>query len=113
MDQIPGHSLLLPVMNTYKINLKTEECVDKQQLIKELIEFIINTLDLEDEIEPEDIDPGRPLFAEELGLTSIDMLELTVGLEKKYKIKIGDMETAKTAFSSISNLADFILQNAS
>lgn len=84
--------------------------MNKDQLIQELKDFIVDVLDLED-VDPQELKADEPLMSEELGLTSIDMLELTVGVEKKYKVKIGNVETAKAAFQSISSLADFIIHN--
>ena len=84
--------------------------MDKAALIEELKVFIIDTLDLED-VEPDEIDETQPLFAEDLGLTSIDMLELTVGIEKKYKIKIGNIDVAKKVFNTMDDLAQFIIDN--
>lgn len=77
-------------------------------LIKELKVFLINTLSLED-IEPSDIEADAPLFNEGLGLDSIDALEIGVGLQKEYDIKI-DAKSEETyqAFSSLNNLAAFI-----
>ena len=81
--------------------------MEKEDFIKELKDFIIETLDLED-IGAEDLDDDKPLMAEELGLDSIDLLELTVAIEKRYKVKIGNVETARSAFKSIDKLAQFI-----
>lgn len=79
-----------------------------QELIDELKVFLIDILSLED-VEPEDIDPEAPLFNEGLGLDSIDALEIGVGLQKRYSIKI-DAKAEETfkAFSSLKNLAEFI-----
>ncbi len=85
--------------------------MEKEDFIKELKGFIIETLDLED-IDAEDLDDDKPLMAEELGLDSIDLLELTVAIEKRYKVKIGNVETARSAFKSINTLAQFIQAGA-
>ena len=58
-------------------------------LVEELKALIIKNLKLED-ITPADIDPSAPLFGGGLGLDSIDALELVVGLEKTYGIRIPD-----------------------
>jgi len=80
-------------------------------LVLELKSFLITTLSLED-IEPSDIDPDAPLFNEGLGLDSIDALEIGVGLQKEYGIKI-DAKSEETykAFSSLNHLAEFIRNN--
>ena len=50
-----------------------------QALEHEIKELIISSLSLED-ISPDDIDTGAPLFVEGLGLDSIDALELGLAL---------------------------------
>jgi acyl carrier protein len=49
------------------------------QLKRELKDLIIFTLKLE-EVTPDTIEEGSPLFGDGLGLDSIDALELTVAL---------------------------------
>jgi acyl carrier protein len=74
----------------------------------ELKQFIIDTLNLED-IGTEDIDDEAPLFGDGLGLDSIDALELGVGLQKRYGIKLqSDSAENKKHFASVRNLADFV-----
>lgn len=77
-------------------------------LIEELKQLIITSLDLED-ITPADIDAKAPLFADGLGLDSIDALELGVAIQKKYQVKL-DANSADTRehFHSVENLARFI-----
>ncbi len=75
-----------------------------EPLEKEIVQFIIETLSLED-VQESDIDPGAPLFVKGLGLDSIDALELGVGLQKKYGIKLSaDSEETKKHFSSVRSL---------
>jgi acyl carrier protein len=62
-----------------------------------------------------DIDPGTiqddaPLFGEGLGLDSIDALELVLGLEQEFGIKVEDEEVGVKAFASVNALVDFIEQ---
>jgi acyl carrier protein len=78
------------------------------ELIPELKQLIIDSLDLED-VTPADIDPKAPLFGAGLGLDSIDALELGVAIQKKYHVKL-DANSADTRqhFQSVENLAKFI-----
>ncbi len=80
------------------------------QLKQEIKEVIINTLQLED-IAPENIVNSEPLFGEGLGLDSIDALELSVGLKRKFGVKFSS-ESAdnKKHFASIDALAEYINQ---
>lgn len=80
---------------------------DIELLKTELKKHIITTLNLPD-ITEQEIQDQAPLFREGLGLDSIDALELTVTLEKKYKIKFDDEKIARQAFRCVNTLADFI-----
>ncbi|MBI5633194.1 MAG: acyl carrier protein [Nitrospirae bacterium] len=79
-------------------------------LVEELKALIIKNLKLED-ITPEDIDASAPLFGSGLGLDSIDALELVVGLEKTYGIRIPDEDVGKEAFASVHALADYVIRS--
>lgn len=81
------------------------------ELIEEVKQLIIDTLELED-IEPSDIDDKEPLFVDGLGLDSIDALELGVAIKKAYDVKIdGDSEDSKKHFYSVESLCQFIEKN--
>jgi len=77
------------------------------QLITKLKKEIIEVLNLED-VGPDEIETGAPLFGDGLGLDSIDALELIVLLEKNYGIKIDDPKKGKDVFYSIQTMADYI-----
>ncbi|MDR3212882.1 MAG: phosphopantetheine-binding protein [Azoarcus sp.] len=78
------------------------------ELIHEIKVFIIETLDLED-VSPEDIDADAPLFGDGLGLDSIDSLELGVGLQKRYGLKISaESEETRQIFSSTRALGEYV-----
>ena len=81
-----------------------------EELIKELKEEIIEALNLE-EMTPEDIDENDALFADGLGLDSIDALELIVLLDKKYGIKLANPAEGKAIFKSIATIADYVSKN--
>ena len=74
----------------------------------EIKQLIVSTLCLED-INPEDIESGDPLFGDGLGLDSIDALELGVALRKKFNVTINsDDAQVRESFGSVSSLAKFI-----
>ena len=77
----------------------------------ELKKLVIEALALED-IEPDEIVTGDPLFVEGLGLDSIDALEITMVLEERYHVQIeDDAEQNKKIFASIAALAEFVASN--
>lgn len=76
---------------------------DLQNKIKALI---VKRLKLE--IKPEEIDSATPLFGTGLGLDSIDALELVVGLEQEFGIKVKDEEVGKEIFASVNTLAEYV-----
>lgn len=81
-----------------------------EQLIEDLKEQIIKALKLED-VKPEDINTDAPLFGEGLGLDSIDALELIVLMEKEYGIRVENASAAKSIFTSVRTMADYISKN--
>lgn len=81
-----------------------------EQLVQKLKEEIITSLNLS-EMKPENIDEKAPLFVDGLGLDSIDALELTVLLEKKYGLKIKTSEEGKKVLYSVRSMAEFIREN--
>ena len=69
-----------------------------EELIETLKQQIITTLTLSD-IKPADIDPDAPLISGNLGIDSIDTLELLVLLEKEYRVTIPDVNIGRKAFA--------------
>ena len=67
--------------------------------------MIIQRLKLEG-MTPDQIDDQAPLFGDGLGLDSIDALELSIGLEKVFGVKLETEEEGKRAFASVSALAE-------
>ena len=56
----------------------------------------------------DEIDDAAPLFGDGLGLDSIDALELVIGIEKAFGVRIQDEEVGAKAFASVNALVDFI-----
>jgi acyl carrier protein len=70
-------------------------------------EMIIQRLKLEG-MTPADIDDQAPLFGDGLGLDSIDALELVLGVEQTFGVKIEDEAAGMKAFRNVDSLAAFI-----
>ena len=78
-------------------------------LINTLKQQIIEALNLE-EMTPEDINDDALLFGD-VGLDSIDVLELIVLLEKQYGIELESPAEAKKIFASVRTMAEYVMQN--
>ena len=79
-------------------------------LITKLKHQIIDQLNLDD-VTADEIDTEGPLFGTDLGLDSIDALEIIVLLEKEYDVKIASQEEGKKVFHSVKTIAEYILEN--
>lgn len=80
-----------------------------ESLHRELKDFLIETMNLED-LSPDDIESDAPLFAADgLGLDSIDALELVLALKKKYGVVLeANDEKSREHLRSIATLAALI-----
>ena len=83
-----------------------------KELIDEIKVKIVDTLYLE-EINPEEIDETSPLVGGDLGIDSIDILELVMMIEQDYGIVIDNKELGEKVFASVEALAAFIQENRS
>jgi acyl carrier protein len=75
-------------------------------LKEEIKRAIVRSLRLP--IAPESIEDGVSLFGEGLGLDSIDVLELVLGLERTFGVVISDEETGNRVLRSVDTIADYI-----
>lgn len=77
----------------------------------ELATLIVSALDLD--VEPDEIPADGPLFGDGLGLDSIDALEISLEIAKKYGVEIkAEDERNQQIFSSLRSLAAFVGQNS-
>lgn len=80
-------------------------------LINELQKLIVNVCNLEEvDITPGDIDPGKSLIGpdSDLGIDSLDAIEIVAAVEKKYGVRINNVNTARMVMKNLNTLADFI-----
>lgn len=78
---------------------------------QELASLIVENLNLEN-VAPEDIDPEAPLFGGELGLDSIDALELALAVSRRYGIQLrSDNPDNRRVFGSLRALSEHIQAN--
>lgn len=80
-------------------------------LTEELKVKIIDILNLQD-IEPENFDEDAQLVGGDLGIDSIDVLEMVVMVEKDYGVTINSQEVGAQVFASLSSLAGYIEEHA-
>jgi acyl carrier protein len=77
----------------------------------ELAELIVSNLNL-DSVDAGQIDPETPLFGGELGLDSIDALELALAVSKRYGFQLrSDNPDNRRIFGSLRALAQHIEQH--
>ncbi len=85
--------------------------MSKEDLAPRVKDLIVRRLKLD--MDPTTIHDDAPLFGDGLGLDSIDALELVLGLEQEFGIKVEDEEVGVKAFASVNALCDFIEQKKS
>jgi len=78
-----------------------------EKLIQQLKEKIIATLNLMD-VTPDDIKEDAQLVGGDLGIDSIDLLELVMMIEKDYGVKIDNKELGARVFASVRALAEYL-----
>ncbi len=81
-------------------------------LLPEIAELIVSALNLE--MAPAEIDADAPLFGEGLGLDSIDVLEISLVVSKRYGFQLrSDNEDNVRIFSSLRALTAHIASQRS
>ena len=77
----------------------------------ELAQLLVESLNLED-IQASDIEPEAALFNDGLGLDSIDALELSLAISKRYGFQLrSDSDENRRIFSSLRALSAHVDQN--
>ncbi|OOG58458.1 acyl carrier protein [Rhodanobacter sp. B05] len=77
----------------------------------ELATLVVECLNL-DSVDPTQIDPDAPLFGGELGLDSIDALEIALAVSKRYGFQLrSDNPENRQIFASLRNLSAHVEQS--
>ena len=79
---------------------------DLAELRTRIKHLIVERLKLE--VPAASIEDHQVLFGEGLGLDSIDALELVLGIEQEFGVKVEDEEVGQEALSSVASLAEFV-----
>ena len=82
-----------------------------ERLIKELQIKIVDVLKLI-EGQPDAIKPDDQLVGGELGIDSIDVLEMVIMIERDYGVKIDNRELGVKVFATLRSLAIYISENS-
>ncbi|NEX20746.1 acyl carrier protein [Thiorhodococcus mannitoliphagus] len=80
------------------------------ELIEELKTKLIKLLDLSS-LTPAQLDAQARLVGGELGIDSIDVLEMAVMVEQDYGVVINSQEVGEKVFASVASLAAYIESN--
>ncbi|MEJ2099702.1 MAG: phosphopantetheine-binding protein [Desulfobacterales bacterium] len=83
-----------------------------EKLIKDLQIKIVDVLNLID-VQPEDIKADEQLVGGDLGIDSIDVLEMVIMIAKDYGVKIDNRELGSKVFATLRTLAEYIHENSS
>ena len=78
-----------------------------EKLIKELQVKVVEVLNLID-VQPDDIKVDNQLVGGDLGIDSIDVLEMVIMIEKDYGVKIDNRELGVKVFATLGTLAEYI-----
>jgi acyl carrier protein len=81
--------------------------VSLDDLMGEVAALIVEALNLD--VQPQDVVPDEPLYGEGLGLDSIDMLEISLVISKRFGFQLrSDDENNQTIYSSLRALSRHI-----
>lgn len=94
---------MVKMSNLHLKNME-EYCAERKELLQRVKKIIINNLNLD--LNDFEIDDDSGLFGTGLGLDSIDALDLVIGVEEEFGIKIGENELK--VFRSVNSLVDYI-----
>ncbi len=82
-----------------------------EKLLKELQTKIVKLLNLVD-VQPDEIKEDDQLVGGNLGIDSIDVLEMVIMIEKDYGVRIDNREVGAEVFATLRTLAGYIYENS-
>lgn len=82
-----------------------------EKLMNELKVKVVDILNLPD-VSAEDIQPDAQLVGGELGIDSIDVLEMVIMIEKDYGVSIDNKELGAKVFATLRTLAAHIQERS-
>ena len=82
-----------------------------EELLNELKVKIVEVLNLI-EVDPEDIKVDDQLVGGDLGIDSIDVLEMVIMVERDYGVRIDNRDLGEKVFATLRTLAAYIHENS-
>ena len=79
----------------------------REEVLAKIRRLLIASLELRRE--PDEIDPDTALFGTGMGLDSVDAVEVVIGLETEFGIKLTDPDDRRRALRSVNALVDAVL----
>jgi len=88
--------------------------VELEELKQKLKQMIVEECEKEDDIDWQDILNDEPLFGSEsrIALDSLDALQLSLVLKKKFSIKVEGSKESRKHLTTINSIADLISENS-
>lgn len=80
--------------------------MEKREMKEEIKKMIIESLELD--VELDEFTDEIPLFDGGLELDSVEVLEIVVGLERLFNIKIKDLEDQRKDFYNVNSLVNMV-----
>lgn len=103
------HLSAQPGLSHHLLGFPLGTMTDVAEIRVRLKRTIVESLMLEG-MTPEEIGDEETLFGDGLGLDSVDALELVLGIEQEFGVKIGNDVMDRSAFATVATLADFVLK---
>lgn len=76
-------------------------------LMREVAELIVEALNLD--LQPDAVLPDEPLYGEGLGLDSIDMLEISLVISKRFGFQLrSDADNNEQTYASLRTLSTYV-----
>ncbi len=88
------------------MDARETKLAESRQRLKELL---VENLNLQD-VTVEQISDDSPLFGGDIGLDSLDAVEIVVILQRHFGVEIKDMDIGRRVFQSIRVLAEYIYE---